>query len=211
MGIPKCPLCENDSSPLITYLNRDYYRCKGCCSIFVDPEKLLNYDNEKARYLEHNNDVYDPGYRDFVRPLVDIVLTEFAPQHLGLDFGAGPGPVISQMLMERAYNIVQYDPFFCNSIELLSSQYDYIVSCEVIEHFFNPNREFEQLRSMLKPGGELICMTDIYSDDVNFLKWYYKNDPTHVFFYHHRALEFIAEKFGFVSLYVKGRTIRFKA
>ena len=211
MGIPKCPLCENDSTHFFIYLKRDYFRCNGCNSIFVDPDNLLGYENEKERYLEHNNDVFDPGYRNFVRPLVDVVISEFTPQHLGLDFGAGPGPVISQMLKEKAYNIVQYDPFFCNNIDLLTTQYDYIVCCEVIEHFNKPSKEFAQLRSMLKPGGELICMTDIYTEDVNFLKWYYKNDPTHVFFYHQRALEYIADKFGFSSLDVNGRRIRFKA
>lgn len=208
---PACPLCQSNSELILSYLNRNYFRCSICQSAFADPENLLEFDDERERYLEHNNDIYDPGYRDFVKPIVDVVLSKFLPEHQGLDFGAGTGPVISKMLTEKGYSIEQYDPFFCNNFELLSKEYDYIVCCEVIEHFYNPRGEFAQLRSMLKPGGELICMTDIYTDDVNFMKWYYKNDPTHVFFYHQRALEYISEKFGFASLDVKGRTIRFKA
>ena len=207
MGIPKCPLCENDSTHFFIYRKRTYFRCNGCNSIFVDPDNLLGYENEKERYLEHNNDVFDPGYRNFVRPLVDVVISEFTPQHFGLDFGAGPGPVISQMLKEKAYNIVQYDPFFCNNIDLLTSQYDYIVCCEVIEHFHDPAKEFSSLKSMLNHGGKLILKTDILKPNTDFKQWYYKNDATHVFFYSLKSFDFIVKKFGFSQITIDDRLI----
>jgi 2-polyprenyl-3-methyl-5-hydroxy-6-metoxy-1,4-benzoquinol methylase len=170
---------------------------------------LLNLTDEKARYLEHNNDVFDEGYRSFVRPVTNAVTNSFTSQHHGLDFGSGTGPVISEVLKEKGYSIVQYDPFFLNKPELLTRKYDYIVCCEVIEHFSNPLKEFGLLREMLNPAGELICMTHIYSEIINFDKWYYKDDATHVFFYHRKAFEFIKLEFNFSELIIENRLVRF--
>jgi SAM-dependent methyltransferase len=206
-----CPLCSSKSEKFINYRNKIYYSCTGCLSIFVDPSTFLKPDDEKGRYLEHNNDVFDQGYREFVSPLFKAVTSKFTPNHQGLDFGSGTGPVVSQMLHEVGYSIKQYDPFFENIPELLKLKYDYIVCGEVIEHFYFPHKEFELLRSMLKPNGELICMTNIYSESVDFLRWKYKDDPTHVFFYHQNAFEFILKEFGFSNLQVENRLVQLTA
>jgi hypothetical protein len=79
----------------------------------------------------------------------------------------------------------------------------------VIEHFYHPKKEFEMLKGMLKDGGKLYLMTDIYDESIDFASWYYKNDPTHVFLYHKDAFEYIREKFEFKSVKVKGRLIVF--
>ncbi|MDX9771329.1 MAG: methyltransferase domain-containing protein [Tenuifilaceae bacterium] len=208
--LPNCPLCKSPSTYLHTHLVRDYFTCSRCRSAFADPNNHLSYADEESRYLEHNNDVFDVGYRKFVKPVTDTVLNNFLPYHHGLDFGAGPGPIISQVLKESGYSIEQFDPFFCNRPEVLTRQYDYIACCEVIEHFHNPYKEFVQLKSMLKPGGMLICMTDIFYDDIDFAKWYYKNDPTHVFFYHPISIEFIEAELGFAKSNLCKRLIWFK-
>ncbi|MFO8022273.1 MAG: class I SAM-dependent methyltransferase [Perlabentimonas sp.] len=205
----KCPLCYGSSEEFSRYRERAYFKCLECHSIFADPKNLLGPSDEMARYVEHNNDIYDPGYRSFVSPIVNTVLEKYSPHHVGLDFGSGTGPVITKMLEEKGYKVLQFDPFFHNTPEALTRKYDFIVSCEVIEHFYNPRKEFEQLQSMLNPGGELICMTDIYKDSINFEKWYYKDDPTHVFFYHPEAFEYIKERFGFRSVLVNNRLVRF--
>jgi hypothetical protein len=54
-------------------------------------------------------------------------------------------------------------------------------------------------------------MTDLYHEDINFSKWYYKDDPTHVFFYNTHTLEWIKEHFGFSSLTIDKRLIVFTA
>jgi SAM-dependent methyltransferase len=115
------------------------------------------------------------------------------------------------VLSEKGYSIDQYDPFFCNKPEVLSRKYDYIVCCEVIEHFYKPYNEFDQLKSLLKPGGMLICMTDVFYDGIDFAKWYYKNDPTHVFFFHPTSLSYIKTEFGFSTFMLNGRIVRFEA
>lgn len=152
------------------------------------PEFRLSLKDEQARYEKHNNDVNDTRYQQFVMPIVEAVLSDYAASHKGLDFGAGTGPVISKMLMDAGYCIKQYDPFFYPNVKLLSEDYDYIVCCEVIEHFRSPSEEFARLRYMLKPCGKIYCMTQLYDDSTNFREWHYMRDPTHHFFYHNITL-----------------------
>ena len=136
-------------------------------------------------------------------------MRDFEPIHKGLDFGAGTGPVISKILQDNNFEIAQYDPFFHNHPELLKKRYDYIACCEVIEHFYNPRKEFQLLRNLLQPNGKLYCMTDIYDQTIDFEKWYYKNDPTHVFIYHKKTVEWIKDKFGFSDVTINDRLITF--
>ena len=157
----------------------------------------------------HNNDVNDVGYQQFVSPITSAVLNDYSSEHKGLDFGAGTGSVISKILTDDQLHIKAYDPFFHNDTSLLDKTYDFIVSCEVIEHFYTPDKEFQLLKSLLKPNGRLYCMTDIYHEDINFHDWYYKNDATHVFFYHKQSLNYIKEKFGFRDVAIDGRLITY--
>ena len=102
-----------------------------------------------------------------------------------------------------------YDPFFWNDPALLQNRYDYIACCEVVEHFHDPCKEFGLLRSLLKPNGSLYCMTKSYTEDIDFQRWHYKNDPTHVFFYHAKAFTWIESHFKFSAVSIEDRLIHF--
>ena len=185
-----------------------FYNCPNCFGLSRDPKTFLSTTAEKARYLTHNNDVNDPGYQKFVAPLVDQVTQHFnADSSIGLDYGAGTGPVIAKLLEEKAYNIALYDPFFHPNKKVLDTQYNFIVCCEVMEHFYDPYSEFKKLRALLLAGGKLICKTDLYATDLDFGNWYYKNDPSHVFIYHRNTLSWIQEHFGFATLTLNNRTL----
>lgn len=205
----KCILCEGNIVFYGTWRDRDYHRCENCKSIMMDPKDFLGFKSERARYEQHNNDVNDKRYQNFVSPIVKSVLEDHTTHNIGLDFGAGTGPVISKLLRDRSYNIKIYDPFFANYPHLLEEKYNYIVCCEVMEHFHNPKKEFNLLRSILKPKGTLYCMTEIYDSSINFSDWYYKNDETHVFFYSKKALEIIKKESGFSNLKVNDNFIKF--
>jgi SAM-dependent methyltransferase len=159
--------------------------------------------------LIHNNNVDDVRYQQFVSPVTSAVMNDYSPKHKGLDFGAGTGPVISKVLTDNQFNIKAYDPFFHNHPQLLDETYDFIACCEVIEHFYTPCKEFSLLKSLLKPNGRLYCMTDIYNENIDFHGWYYKNDPTHVFFYQQQSFRYIKDKFGFSDVTIDGRLITF--
>ena len=144
-------------------------------------------------YQTHNNDIDDPRYQKFVSPLVGLIDSRHHKGHSGLDFGAGPGPVIAHMLGKHGYSIDLYDPFFHPDKTVLTNRYDFIVSCEVVEHFYNPFETFTTLGGLLAPGGSLYCRTTLYRDDIDFSNWFYKNESTHVFFYQRTTIEWIAE------------------
>lgn len=175
----------------------------------LDPSNYVNSKEEKERYISHNNDVNDIRYQNFVSPIVDSVKAKYDTSHLGLDYGAGTGPVITRLLEKEGYSINLYDPYFHNYPENLSKKYDYIICSEVIEHFYKPYEEFKSLANMLNLKASIFCMTSLYDEGRDFKNWRYKDDETHVFFYHKIALEWIKNKFGFSDLEVDGKLIKF--
>jgi len=189
----KCPLC---SSFLSQKIDKEYFDCGNCRALIKDPAFYIDAEQEKAFYELHNNDVHDEGYQNFTSPITNYVLTQYQPQDRGLDFGSGTGPVISKVLKDNGFNnVFQYDPFFCPNDEALNQTYDFIFSCEVVEHFHFPFDEYERLLNMLKSAGRLLIMTHPYDGKVPFENWYYRKDPTHVFIHRKETFEFIASNF----------------
>jgi SAM-dependent methyltransferase len=177
--------------------------------LFRDPAHWPVEEVEKERYLHHENHLEDQGYLAFAKPIFQAVRNQFDPTSLGLDFGCGHTPVISELLRRENFKVDDYDPFFHPEKIYQGKTYDYLICCEVIEHFHEPGREFGLMHSLLRESGKLICMTDVYSDRTDFGNWYYKNDPTHVFIYRNRTLEFICSSFGFSDVKIQGRLIEF--
>ncbi|MBA1433368.1 MAG: class I SAM-dependent methyltransferase [Epsilonproteobacteria bacterium] len=204
-----CPLCENHAEKFYEDTQR-YYRCSTCEGVFVHRDDLPQADAEKERYELHDDDTEDAGYRNFVAPITSNILKDFSKEDKGLDFGAGTSAIISTVLREHSYDIKAYDPYFHNEPQLLTQQYDYIASCEVIEHFYQPKKEFTRLREMLREGGKLYLMTDIYNENIDFASWYYKNDPTHVFLYTAKTFEYIQKAYNFTEVTIEKRLIILK-
>lgn len=211
MSILNCPLCHNTTSEFFSTIKKKYRICSNCEGISLENRFMPTSTEEKERYLEHNNDVNDKRYQQFVSPITQAVQRDFTPAHSGLDFGAGTGPVIAKVLRDNHFKVETYDPFFHNNPALLQQKYDYIACCEVMEHFHRPDTEFKLLRSLLKPDGKLFCMTKIYQNNTDFKRWYYKDDPTHVFFYSEKSLHYIKATFGFTDLEISGDLIIFSA
>jgi len=209
MKTATCPLCGYPSFLFYQKYPKTYFECSECRGIFLERNSLPGQLDEIKRYSEHNNDVEDIRYQNFVSPIVSGILENYSPHHQGLDFGAGTGPVISKLLKDQNYQIAQYDPFFHNYPQLLDNQYDYIACCEVMEHFHHPGKEFEKLRSILNEDGKLFCMTSIYHSEIDFQKWYYRNDPTHVFFYQSETIKYICKRFGFSNVDIQKNLIVF--
>ncbi len=204
MNVPDCPLCSGVSVP---FFEDQYFRCTTCNGVFMKAAYHVEKSDEKQRYEEHNNDIHDPAYQNFVSPITDSVLLEFDENAIGLDFGSGTAPVISHVLSQKNYQMQQYDVFFAPNTKVLSQKYDFIACCEVVEHFHQPDKEFGLLRTLLKPGGKLYIMTNMITKPERFANWYYRRDPTHVFFYTPKTFEFIKDYFGFDSLTINSRMI----
>jgi SAM-dependent methyltransferase len=177
--------------------------------VFLNPNQRLERKNEEERYQKHNNDIHSKGYQKFVKPMVVAVKLRFSPSHSGLDYGAGPGPVVSYLLENLGYSITKYDPFFFPSTDVLNRKFDFIICSEVAEHFYNPYLEFQKLKGLLKPNGALLCFTELFNDEITFDTWHYKNDETHVFFYHPKAIDFITNEFYFSNAIIEDRLVVF--
>ena len=205
-----CLLCHSESTASFFEGNtQSFYSCSQCGTVFRHPSNFISASEEKARYLTHNNDVNDPRYRQFVSPITERVMEDFNSTSLGLDFGAGTGPVITEILTNKGYRLNLYDPFFHPDVSVLNETYDFIVCCEVIEHFKKPQKEFSLLKRLLKPDGKLYCMTHLLCEPRDFGNWYYKDDPTHVIFYSEENLKWIRDNLGYSEVKIDDRLIVF--
>lgn len=197
-----CPLCLTTAEFFRQYDNRIYYECPECQAVFLAPEYHPGKQEEIKRYQLHQNDVNDPRYQNFVKPIVQAILADFSMRDEGLDYGCGPGPVVTKLLRDKDYELRIYDPYFFNIPENLAFEYNFIICCEVMEHFHNPRIEFRILFELLRPKGKLYAKTSLVDAEIkkDFNNWGYKNDPTHVFFYSIKTLKWIKNQLGFSKL-----------
>ena len=177
----RCLLCSKKNTEFFFKDKfRAYRRCSVCSLLFVPREFHVSLESEKARYEEHNNDVNDIRYRNFLERIAVPIRERFENGAKGLDFGCGPTTLLADILREDGFEMEIYDPFYADDDSVLNQKYDFIVSTEVVEHLNSPMPEFEKLFSMLKPNGILAVMTRLFEDSIDFKTWHYKNDRTHI-------------------------------
>ena len=194
-----CIICRNCCvKSFSTNDNKTYWKCTFCNGKFLDKLHYISNVSEKNRYLEHNNDINDEGYKSFLRKLIGPLLKKISTGAEGLDFGCGHGPALAGMLEKEGFSISLYDPFFFPNKGVFSKQYDFITSSETVEHFFDPFKEFDTLNNLLTPKGWLAIMTSFLTTGDAFEDWYYRRDPTHVVFYSERTFEIIASQRNWV-------------
>ena len=172
---------------------RDFLRCAACDMVFVPRAQILDAAGQKARYLEHNNDVNDPAYRAFLGRMYYALRPLLRPGSNGLDYGAGPGPALQRMMLEDGFKADIYDIYFHPDKSVLTTTYDFITCTETAEHFTAPRSEFERLDGILRPGGWLGVMTGMLDRWDAFPAWHYHRDPTHVNFFSKQTMRHIAK------------------
>ncbi|MFE8710945.1 class I SAM-dependent methyltransferase [Aeromonas allosaccharophila] len=187
-----CPLCASAQAYSLPVAGKRYHRCLACELVWLDEADHLDEAAEKAVYDGHDNRVDDPRYRTFLMRAFGEVLSRVAIPASGLDFGCGPGPALVAMGREAGYQMAGYDKFFANFPELLTRQYDFITSTEVIEHIAEPRAVLEQLWGCLKPGGVLVLQTQRVLSDERFKNWRYRHDPTHIVFFAEASFQVLA-------------------
>jgi len=197
-----CPLCKSKDTAEFAAVSatRIFYLCIHCDLRFLRSDLRLNSKEEKERYDFHQNDVEDKHYRAFVSPLVNAVEEKLFPGAHGLDFGCGPGPVASHILREKGFAMDLYDPYFQPKMDDLKDRYDFIICCEVMEHFFDPLKEIKFLRERIHKGGFLFAMTQLWRNQIPFENWTYQRDLTHVCFYSEETFRWIQEEYSFQQM-----------
>ena len=192
----ECILCKSEKLEVLN-LKNNYYFCKNCELIFVDREKIPAAEEEKERYLDHDNSHQNEGYvemfEDFIKKVIDPYLKGKAKV---LEFGCGPGPVLADLLAEKGFRVDKYDPYFYPELDFKEKKYDLITSTEVFEHFSDPGKEIDFLYKLLKVGGYLAVMTSFHPGPEEFPDWWYSWDPTHIVFYNLKTFQKLIEDYN---------------
>lgn len=206
-----CPLCASDNTkPYHCDTAREYVECNLCQLIFVPTDQHLSHEDEKSQYDHHQNDPLDDGYRTFLSRLHEPMQARLAPHSMGLDFGSGPGPTLSQMFEEAGHTINLFDIYYANDASIFDEAYDFITASEVVEHLSNPAEVLEKLWRCLKSGGLLGIMTKRVTSKDAFKSWHYKNDPTHICFFSEHAFKWLGNKWGTEPEFVSADVVLFK-
>ena len=215
MSAESCPLCLSaDTRPFHKGGKasgyRDFFQCGECDMVFVPRSQLLDAADQKARYLEHNNDVDDPAYREFLGRMYYALRPHLNPGARGLDYGAGPGPALQRMMIEDGFEAYTYDIFFYQDEAVLSTAYDFVTCTETAEHFDDPRREFDSLDGLMRSGGWLGVMTGMLEQWDEFPGWYYHRDPTHVNFFSKITMQWIARHYNWGECFPRENVALFK-
>ena len=204
-----CRLCGNESVPWA----RDeaggrYERCPRCDAVQLASAHLPSSEEERARYLLHDNDPDNIDYRRYVRGYIESSVIPYLPPDAEvLDFGSGPTPMLSALLEGERVSVRSYDPFFAADRACIEGErrYDAIVALEVLEHLHHPDRELDRLLRLLRPSGVLMVRTGIFhpkegsefaSEPEQFLHWWYRRDATHVWFLTLATVRWIEERYA---------------
>ena len=192
-----CPLCSSlaEKSHLGGPQGRGYLLCPDCKLIFMESAFLPTRAAEEERYKAHQNGPQDAGYVAFLNQAINPALPYLNNTMHGLDYGCGPNPTLSGLLLSHGLQCENYDPIFFPAFP--DHCFDFIFATEVAEHFFHPAEELNRISKLLLPGGILTLMTEHWSSLEGFAEWYYAKDMTHVCFYHSKTIEYICSQYGF--------------
>lgn len=193
-SIPVIPL----KSPKSREENR-FLRCPVCGLIFVPRNFHLTPDDEKDRYMLHENTLSNEGYVGMFLDKIALIRQYCRGVCSVLDYGCGPEPVLAQLLRREGYDCDIYDPYFFP--EFPRGSFDLVISTEVFEHMKDISAGLRSIRSLLAPGGYLAIMTSFHDTVADFRGWWYASDPTHICFFSMRTFEWISEKFAFNIIY----------
>ncbi len=205
-----CPWCGGASDRFVAGAGRDFYLCPLCRFIFVPRSQHVPPEEEKARYLEHENHAGNAGYVRMFEEKLDLLAARGRSGGTALDFGCGYEPVLKTLLEKRGYEVSVYDRFFFPRWEA-GRRYDLVISTETFEHLKCPAMEVDRILEVLNPGGWLAIMTRWYPETSGepdaraFAQWYYQRDPTHIGFFGRGPFHWLAKTRGLEIVYENSR------
>ncbi len=189
-----CPICFTEAPFYTSDQLRDYFHC-SCDLIFVARNSVLDPQDEKTRYLSHENTESDPRYRSYLEKTVNAVTPLLGERRRGLDFGCGASTLLQKIFEERGYRVDSYDLYFHPSDHIWGNKYDFIVMSEVIEHLREPFEELARLRRLLTSQGIIFIKTMYHPGEKGlFEEWFYKRDPTHIQFFNESSMACLASR-----------------
>ncbi|MDZ3823718.1 MAG: class I SAM-dependent methyltransferase [Pseudoxanthomonas sp.] len=195
-GPEGCPLCHAPGGTFARVDGLDYARCTRCQLTYLSYRQRPAPAREREEYLLHRNHPDDPGYRKFLERLATPLRSRLRPGSQVLDFGCGPGPALAAMLRDSGHEVAVYDPWFAPYPAVLARNYDAVTCTEVVEHLHDPAAVLTRLRTLVRAGGLLAVMTSLLEDGIDFARWHYRRDCTHVAFWRMQTFDWLARSWG---------------
>jgi SAM-dependent methyltransferase len=172
------------------------YQCQTCDAVF-GPQKYLDLSEEFVNrdyamlYTRYNEiDSTENEIRTF-RSLGP------KPGELYLDWGCGVWNRTIPQLRAEGFDVWGFEPsgrassqYIAARRDEISARFDGIFSNNVIEHFRDPKRQFEEFRHILKPGAAMAHSSPCY-------EYAYAVTRFHTLFLVGRSAEVLAERTGF--------------
>jgi len=194
-----CKICNFDTIPWEdSQTKKTYHYCQNCECVSLDSVYYLSLIDEKKAYGNHHNSLENEGYVQMFENFLDFFWEEITCNKKCLDFGSGPTPVLSELLMRRGAQVTCYDKFYHPDTSFEQHRYDFITSTEVFEHLSDPLSILSLFHRILTPNGIVALMTLFHQNSAShFEGWWYKRDHTHITFYTPKTIAMMAEKCGF--------------
>ncbi|MEO0336492.1 MAG: methyltransferase domain-containing protein [Pseudomonadota bacterium] len=166
---------------------------------------------ERSRYEEHNNDIEDEKYLQYLRKTWEKVSSEMKGGELIVDYGCGPSKGLHAVLKGKDFQVVSYDPiFYPTSLDVLIGHVDVIYCSEAIEHMYDPRKEIEVWLRLLKSRGWITLRTAFHDGPNTFRDWWYKDDPTHIGFFNKITFETLALQFDLEIRHIHSPYVSFR-
>jgi SAM-dependent methyltransferase len=203
-----CKLCNTITLVLHDrQFNVNYFHCKLCDYIFLNPASIVSKLEELEVYQLHHNTLENTGYVNMFREFINQTILPYkANIKTSLDFGSGPGPVLAYLLKKEGFEVDIYDPYFFPEKVYENRTYDLITSTEVFEHLKDPVETLETLYNCLNPNGIISIMTLYHPQDADtFQEWWYRRDITHISFYSHTTIKYLANLFNMEILFLNAK------
>lgn len=204
----RCKLCGAAKiSESFAIANRQFFECFECDLLFCHSSTKLTFEEERSRYLQHDNSGENSGYLQHLSKLVDAIVPLIPPMATGLDYGCGHTPVLSELLIKRGFVMDNFDPFFGFRVTLESNAYDFVTCSEALEHFSEPIKELTQIVSLLKPEATVAFMTGLREGTRRSPNWWYLRDITHRCFYSVKTFNWLATHFNLTLIQAQDNII----
>lgn len=186
---------------ILNAYNISYFQCDHCCCLQTEDPYWL--EEAYGNYAER----YDTGKA--TRTLDNFLSLPSLFDELGInkemccvDWGGGSG-LLARLLRDVGYNVYSYDKYstseFSQGFMWPEQQQNVsaITAFEVVEHFSNPNMEWNEL---LKLAPDTVILTTVLycGQDAN---WDYLSPENgqHVFFYSKAGIALIAASYGYCA------------
>ena len=181
--------------------NITFYKCTKCGSLQTEKPYWLD-DAYKAWNTEFDTGLFARCYNNFLIIFLICKLTNFKNV---LDYGGGDG-LFTRIMRDYKINCFNYDKY---SNALYSKRFDIpnfkkpdiVTSFETVEHFADPNVEFNKIFE--NNPKMIILTTKIYKNQNKDWDYFEFQTGQHIFFYTKDAFEYLAKKFNYGLVFLE--------